>query len=141
MIKPFLQGLKLTFRTFFTRPVTLQYPEKKMQMFPRFRGLHELKRNETGQLICVACELCAAACPAGCIRIEPAESPAHRRFPRIYDIDLSRCIFCGFCVEACPYGAIVLREGYEMADYSRQDLILHRDQLMHTYDHKEDGPK
>ncbi len=133
MIKPLLKGLGLTFRTFFTQPVTLKYPEEKMVMYPRFRGLPELTRSEEGKLLCVACELCAAVCPANCIRVEPAEGPTHRRYPKVYEIDLSRCIFCGFCQEACPYGAIVLREDYETANESRKDLIYNRDKLFHTY--------
>ncbi len=137
MIKPLIKGLQLTFRTLFTRPVTFRYPEERMTMFPRFRGLHELKRNETGETICVACGLCAAVCPAGCIRVEAAESGEHRRYPALYEIDLARCIFCGFCAEACPCGGLVLREGYETAGYSRKDLILNRDQLLCTYQDKE----
>ncbi len=133
MILPLLKGLKLTLRTFFTRPITLQYPEQKMVMFPRFRGLHELQRDGEGKIICVACELCAAVCPAKCIRVEPMEDENHVRVPKVYEVDLLRCIFCGFCVEACPYGAILLRENYETANYSRKDLIYNRDQLLHAY--------
>ena len=105
-----------------------------MVMYPRFRGLHELTRDEEGKIKCVACELCAAVCPAKCIRVEPAEGPTHKRFPLVYEIDLLRCIFCGFCQEACPYGAIILRENYETANYTRQDLIYNRDQLFHSYE-------
>lgn len=137
MIRALLKGLWLTLRTFFTRPVTLKYPEEKMPMFPRFRGLHELTRDEKGQIKCVACELCAAVCPAQCIQVEPAEGPNHKRFPKVYEIDLARCIFCGFCEEACPYGAIVLRDKYETANYTRKDLIFDRDKLLHTYENKE----
>jgi NADH-quinone oxidoreductase chain I len=133
MIRPLLKGLALTFRTFFVHPVTIQYPEQKMVMYPRFRGLHELTRDEEGKIKCVACELCAAVCPAKCIRVVPAEGPTHKRFPLVYEIDLLRCIFCGFCQEACPYGAIILRENYETANYTRQDLILNRDKLFHAY--------
>jgi len=133
MIIPLLKGLALTLRTFFTHPVTIQYPEQKMVMYPRFRGLHELTRDEEGKIKCVACELCAAVCPAKCIRVEPAEGPTHQRFPLVYEIDLLRCIFCGFCQEACPYGAIVLRENYETANYRRHDLIYNRDKLFHSY--------
>jgi len=133
MIIPLLKGLALTLRTFFTHPVTIQYPEQKMVMYPRFRGLHELTRDEEGKIKCVACELCAAVCPAKCIRVEPAEGPTHQRFPLVYEIDLLRCIFCGFCQEACPYGAVILRENYETADYTRQDLIYNRDKLFHAY--------
>jgi NADH-quinone oxidoreductase subunit I len=133
MIIPLLKGLKLTLRTFFTRPITLQYPEQKMLMYPRFRGLHELQRDGEGKIICVACELCAAVCPAHCIRVEPMEDENHVRVPKVYEIDLLRCIFCGFCVEACPYGAILLRENYETANYSRKALIYNRDQLLQAY--------
>ncbi len=133
MIIELLKGLGLTFRTFFKRPVTIQYPEQKMAMYPRFRGLHELTRDKDGEILCVACELCAAVCPAKCIRVEPSEGPAHKRYPKVYEIDLGRCIFCGFCQEACPYGAIVLRENYETANDSRKDLIYSRDQLYHAY--------
>jgi len=133
MIRPLLKGLALTFRTFFTHPVTLQYPEEKMVMYPRFRGLHELQRDGDGKIICVACELCAAVCPAKCIRVEPAEDENHVRYPKVYEIDLLRCIFCGFCQEACPYGAILLRGNYEIADYTRQDLLFDRQKLLNAY--------
>ncbi len=105
-----------------------------MVMYPRFRGLHELTRDSEGKIRCVACELCAAVCPARCIKVEPSEGPTHKRFPKVYEIDLGRCIFCGFCEEACPYGAVVLRGNYETANYSRKDLIYNRDQLLHSYD-------
>ncbi len=139
MIKPLIKGLSLTLRTFFSRPVTLQYPDEKMPMFPRFRGLHQLTRDEKGNMKCVACELCAAVCPANCIRVEPAEGPGHNRFPKVYEIDMLRCIFCGFCQEACPYGAIVLREDYETANYTRGDLLYDREKLLHAYDHNHKG--
>ena len=136
MIVPLLKGLALTLRTFFQKPVTIQYPEKKMPMYPRFRGLHELQRDVDGKIICVACELCAAVCPAQCIRVEPAEDENHVRYPKVYEIDLLRCIFCGFCQEACPYGAIILRSDYETANYTRESLIYGRDQLLDAYQKK-----
>jgi NADH-quinone oxidoreductase chain I len=134
MIIPLLKGLALTLRTFFTRPVTIRYPEEKMPMFPRFRGLHELTRDPQGKMRCVACKLCVNVCPANCITVEPAKGPTGKRFPRVYEIDLLRCIFCGFCQEICPYGAIVLRENYELARYTRRELVYNRDQLFHAYD-------
>ena len=97
MIIELLKGLGLTFRTFFKRPVTIQYPEQKMAMYPRFRGLYELTRDKEGKILCVACELCAAVCPANCIRVESFEGLTHKRYPKVYEIDLGRCIFCGFC--------------------------------------------
>ncbi|MBI4495500.1 MAG: NADH-quinone oxidoreductase subunit NuoI [Deltaproteobacteria bacterium] len=140
MIVPLLKGLGLTLRTFFTRPVTIRYPEEKMVMYPRYRGLHELQRDGDGKLKCVACELCARVCPAQCIRVEPAEDENHVRYPKVYEIDLLRCIFCGFCQEACPYGAILLREGYETANYTRGDLRLGLNQLRDAYAKKGTDP-
>jgi NADH-quinone oxidoreductase subunit I len=140
MIVPLLKGLALTLRTFFQRPVTLQYPEEKMPMFPRYRGLHELQRDGDGKIICVACGLCAAVCPAQCIRVEPAEDEHHVRYPQVYEIDLLRCIFCGFCQEACPYGAILLRSDYETANYTRTSLIYGREELLQAYQKKGGAP-
>ncbi len=136
MIVPLLKGLALTLRTFFKKPVTIQYPEQKMPMYPRYRGLHELQRDGDGKMICVACELCSAVCPAQCIRVEPAEDENHVRYPKVYEIDLLRCIFCGFCQEACPYGAIILKADYETANYTRTSLIYGRDELLNAYQKK-----
>ncbi len=74
----------------------------------RYRGAHVLQRDENGLEKCVACFLCAAACPANCIYIEAAENTEEQRissserYAKVYNIDYNRCIFCGYCVEACP---------------------------------------
>lgn len=102
-------------------------------MFPRFRGLPELTQDEKGELKCVACELCAAVCPAGCIRVEPGETSDHKRFPEIYEIDLARCIFCGFCAEACPCGAVILGQSYELATNTRKELLHQKDKLIRSH--------
>src|ERR671933_680687 len=94
--------------------VTLQYPEYKRPVYPRFRGRHRLHRYENGLEKCVGCSLCAAACPADCIRVVAAENTpdnrvsAGERYARIYEINMSRCIFCGYCELACPFDAITL---------------------------------
>jgi NADH-quinone oxidoreductase subunit I len=84
----------------------------------------------------VGCSLCAAACPADCIRVVAEENtPTHRvspgeRYARIYEINLSRCIFCGYCELACPFDAITLEAEYELSEYSRDDLIYTKDMLL-----------
>ena len=70
------KGLGLTLRYFFTKPITLQYPEERPQLPDRHRGRHELERHENGLEKCVGCELCALACPAKAIFVEGAENPA-----------------------------------------------------------------
>jgi len=116
MPQPFdsFKGFAVTFRQMFKKPITQQYPEYKRPVYPRFRGRHRLWKHENGLEKCVGCSLCAAACPADCIRVVAAENtPDNRvspgeRYARIYEINLSRCIFCGYCELACPFDAITL---------------------------------
>jgi NADH-quinone oxidoreductase subunit I len=132
-----LRGLKTTFGRMLEKPVTVQYPEEKTPVYPRFRGRHKLHRFEdTGLEKCVGCSLCAAACPADCIRVVAAENtPEHRvspgeRYAEVYEINLSRCIFCGYCEVACPFDAITMGHDYELSDYTRSDLIFTKEMLL-----------
>jgi NADH-quinone oxidoreductase chain I len=130
MIVPLIQGLKLTLSYFFSKKVTLQYPDEKWDVAPRWRGRHVLTVHESGKIRCVACLLCATVCPAECITIESAAEPDNRKYPEQYTIDLGRCIFCGFCVEVCPKQAIEMSTAYEISEYSREDLILNKEDLL-----------
>ena len=132
-----LRGLRTTFKKFVETPQTIQYPEEKVPVYPRFRGRHKLHRFEdSGLEKCVGCSLCAAACPSDCIRVVAAENtPEHRvsageRYAAVYEINLSRCIFCGYCEIACPFDAITMGHDYEMADYNRSDLIFTKEMLL-----------
>ena len=136
MLKELGQGLGVTLQNLFKKPFTVQYPDEKLQMYPRFRGLHILTRHEDGLERCVGCELCAVACPADAIFVEAAENPpddprSHgERFARRYEINMLRCIFCGMCEEACPEDAIYLEKKYELADYRRESFIYTKDELL-----------
>src|ERR687886_533776 len=131
-----VKGFAVTFKQLFKKPITQQYPEYKRPVYPRFRGRHRLNRFENGLEKCVGCSLCAAACPADCIRVVAAENtPENRvsageRYARIYEINMSRCIFCGYCELACPFDAITLGNEYEISEYSRDDLIYTKDMLL-----------
>jgi NADH-quinone oxidoreductase subunit I len=142
-----LRGLRTTFGRFHETPVTVQYPEQKTPVYPRFRGRHKLHRFEdvpaagsdpahAGLEKCVGCSLCAAACPSDCIRVVAAENtPEHRvsageRYAAVYEINLSRCIFCGYCEIACPFDAITMGHDYELSDYDRTDLIFTKEMLL-----------
>ncbi len=132
-----VRGLFTTFGRLAEPVVTLEYPEEKTPVYPRFRGRHKLHRFEdTGLEKCVGCSLCAAACPADCIRVVAAENtPEHRvsageRYAAVYEINLSRCIFCGYCEIACPFDAITMGHDYELSDYDRTDLIFTKEMLL-----------
>ena len=132
-----LKGLRTTLGRLVEGPKTIQYPEEKVAVYPRFRGRHKLHRFEdTGLEKCVGCSLCAAACPADCIRVVAAENtPENRvsageRYAAVYEINLSRCIFCGYCEIACPFDAITMGHDYELSDYNRGDLIFTKEMLL-----------
>jgi NADH-quinone oxidoreductase subunit I len=137
-----LRGLKTTFGRVVEGTKTVQYPEEKTPVYPRFRGRHRLHKFEDNDPAhpnlekCVGCSLCAAACPADCIRVVAAENdPEDRvsggeRYAAVYEINLSRCIFCGYCEVACPFDAITMGHDYEMADYNRSDLIFTKEMLL-----------
>ena len=130
------KGFAVTFRTMLRPTVTENYPHEPVHFEDRYRGMHVLRRDENGLEKCVACFLCAAACPANCIYIEAAENTADQRisaaerYAKVYDIDYNRCIFCGYCVEACPCDAITHGPGFEVAAYDTNALVFRKEQLL-----------
>lgn len=127
---------------------TIQYPEEKWVPYENYRGLHRLNKDEQDRTKCVACEMCATACPADCITIEAERSPwadeypndpKKEKHPKKYEIDILRCIFCGFCEEACPCEAIELTEIYDFAAYSRENAIYDKEKLEKVFELTKDG--
>ena len=126
-----VKGMMLTGQHLFRRKITVQYPEEKTPMSPRFRGLHALRRYPNGEERCIACKLCEAICPAQAITIEagPRRNDGTRRATR-YDIDMVKCIYCGMCQEACPVDAIVEGPNFEFATETREELYYDKERLL-----------
>ncbi len=130
------KGMGVTFKEMMQPTLTEDYPEAPPIFQERYRGVHVLQRDENGLEKCVACFLCAAACPVECIYIEADENTESlrisggERYAKVYNIDYSRCIFCGYCVEACPTDAITHGHGFEIASYNTSTLVYRKEQML-----------
>lgn len=114
-----------------TTPIdTVEYPEQKPYLAPRYRGRIVLTRDPDGEERCVACNLCAVVCPVGCIALQKAEDEQGRWHAEFFRINFSRCIFCGLCEEACPTYAIQLTPDVEICEYDRQNLVYEKEHLL-----------
>jgi len=132
-----LIGLSVTGRYLFKKKITIQYPEERTPLSPRFRGLHALRRYESGEERCIACKLCEVVCPATAIWIESEEREDGSRRTTRYDIDFSKCIYCGFCQEACPVDAIVETQEFEYSCETRDGLYYDKEMLLANGDRNE----
>ena len=137
MLLELFKGLRVTGKYFFARKITVQFPEEKTPLSPRFRGLHALRRYENGEERCIACKLCEAVCPALAITIESEQRADGTRRTTRYDIDLTKCIFCGFCEESCPVDSIVETHILEYHGEKRGDLYFTKDMLLAVGDRYE----
>ena len=130
MLTELFKGMALTGRYAFKGKFTVQYPEEKTPLSPRFRGLHALRRYENGEERCIACKLGEAVCPAMAITIESEQREDGSRRTTRYDIDFTKCIYCGFCEESCPVDSIVETQIFEYHGEKRGDLYFTKDMLL-----------
>jgi NADH-quinone oxidoreductase subunit I len=142
-----VEGLQTTMKHFWRtttgHQVTQQYPEEQPKLPPNYRGVHRLNRDEQGRVKCVACYMCATACPAHCIDIVAAPSPwpDREKYPETFVIDELRCIYCGMCEEACPVDAIELTSLYALTGLSREEMMFDKEKLLSVFDRTTRGGK
>jgi NADH-quinone oxidoreductase subunit I len=131
-----VEGLQTTVKHMFHKPLTVQFPEERPKLPPNYRGVHRLNRDEQGRVKCVACYMCATACPAHCIDIVAAPSPwpDREKYPETFVIDELRCIYCGMCEQACPVDAIELTHLYDLTGLSREEMMFDKEKLLSVYD-------
>ncbi len=137
-------GMAITLKHFFSKKVTIRYPEQKRYLGPVFRGEHILKRDENGAERCTACGLCAVACPAEAISMVASERKKgeehlykEEKYASTYEINMLRCIFCGLCEEACPKEAIFLQHDKMVTVFhDRSEVIYGKDKLVEKMDNR-----
>ena len=132
-----IRGMLVTFRTQHPKNInTEQYPEERPRVAERYRGAPRLNINpENGETLCIACDLCAIACPENLIVVGSVRNPETRRKElTTFTYDLSRCMFCGMCEDACPVDALELTQDFELASFTREGQIWDRQML-------EEGPR
>ncbi len=133
-----MDGLKTTVGHIFSPKITEQYPEQEPKLPGNYRGVHRLNRDHDDRVKCVACYMCATACPAHCIDIVAAPAPAEwkdrEKYPETFAIDELRCIYCGMCEEACPVDAIELTTLYDLTGLSREEMVFDKEKLLSVFD-------
>jgi NADH-quinone oxidoreductase subunit I len=139
----FIKGLTTALRhLFFVKKITLQSPDERHKIVDPvgYRGVHRLNKDEQGRVKCVACFLCATACPAHCIDIvaEPSPWTDREKYPKVFNIDELRCIYCGMCEQACPVEAIELTSFYDLTGSSREEMIFDKEKLLSVFDQTKD---
>ena len=133
------QGIATTVRHILKPQVKTEcYPEQEPKLPANYRGVHRLNRDDEGRVRCVACYMCATACPAHCIDIVAAPAPEgwkdREKYPETFVIDELRCIYCGMCEEACPVDAIELTTLYDLTGLSREEMIFDKEKLLSVWD-------
>lgn len=126
-----LKGLWYSLKQLFQPTFTMMYPEEQWDPPAIFRG-HPVLVKDNGQERCVACGLCARACPPLAISMQAAEkeNDAKERYPEFFEINMLRCIYCGFCEEVCPEEAIVMSKDFDLVFQSREEAIYDKDRLL-----------
>lgn len=122
-----VKGLRVTIKNLFRHPVTVQYPEQRLNVSRRIRGNELIWDN----IKCTGCATCAKSCPQGAIEIITSRSPENNRYQVDgFKVDTGYCISCGLCVEACPYEALYMGYAFERARYHRGELIQEKEMLL-----------
>lgn len=130
-----VRGLAVTLRLYFSRKVTVEYPERIKEPAPRFRGLPRLYRDENGEPLCIACKLCQRACGTNCFDIEGRKEERSKFMrPVKFDWRLDRCSFCGFCVEVCPTNAISFSHEFRLTGVRKDGLLFRLEDMYLTGD-------
>lgn len=120
-MKGLFKGLGVTGKMLFKKKVTEKYPEVKPNLPERSRGSFDYVPEK-----CIACNMCANACPNRVIRVGTTTNEAGKKVLKDYDMNLGYCMYCNLCTEACPTGAIKFKPDFENnAHYDKSNVLKH----------------
>ena len=124
-----VKGLKTTLRAFFSKPVTLVYPYRKVEIADRGQGLIRLRMTQLDPAAvykCTGCGICEKNCPQHCITVVKKEG---EKQPETYMVNYGLCMFCRICIDVCPFNALAQTQEHEFIGGSRQDFIRQKEEL------------
>jgi Ni,Fe-hydrogenase III small subunit/ferredoxin len=86
---------------------TTRYPKQKIELWERYRGMPQINKNASIDLV----EQCAQACPQDAIDVEN----------RL--IDMGRCIFCGTCERISKGQFVSFTQDFEISVAEKKHLL------------------
>lgn len=117
-----LRGMRVTFKNCFDRRVTLQYPQEKMSMVERYRGMVDLVPED-----CIVCYQCVKICPTAALYLSHNQVLVEQKKKNEinkFTFDVELCCFCGLCAEICPTDAMYMNKIYEASSYGHKELKI-----------------
>src|SRR5262245_41206704 len=110
--------MSITAKYLLRRPVTVQYPDERLPIPDRYRGIHYLEQEK-----CIYCFQCARACPIDCIEMDAARIGKELDWKK-FTLDYNKCMFCELCVYPCPKDCIHMGKEFAFVVYDRRELVL-----------------
>ncbi|TLM77486.1 MAG: 4Fe-4S dicluster domain-containing protein [Actinobacteria bacterium] len=110
-----LKGLSIAFKNLVRGPITVQYPDERVELPSRARWAVIPLMDEAGAPKCTACQACVRACPDGVLGLRSTTRPDKTKHIDGFFYEVGACMLCGLCVEACPFSALAMGDDYELA--------------------------
>jgi len=117
-VKSTLVGMKITGKYLLQKPITVQYPDERLPIPNRYRGIHYLEQEK-----CILCLACARACPIDCIEMDAIRHGKELEWIS-FTLDYQKCMFCELCVYPCPKDCIHMGTEYAFVTFDRSEFNL-----------------